>query len=233
MTEPLTTRTPGEPGGPPTPLPRRCPSRRPSKARRGCRWSGSCRSLALVIGASLLVRTVLPTGPHIDDRVRTAEGIEPGKTEVRYKEVDDRHGRDGRAARRPQARAGHACSSTASAASFAVEDTRFWVVRPRIGAAGVSGLGTLLSGAYIGVDAGISTQSGAQFVGLEAPPFVLRGEPGRSFVLRADDLGSLDVGSPVYYRRTRVGRVVGYTLDPEQRRAARCRSSSRRRTRSS
>ena len=45
---------------------------------------------------------------------------------------------------------------------------------------------------------------------------MLRGEPGAIFVLRAEDLGSLDVGSPVFYRRTRVGRVVGYTLDPER-----------------
>jgi paraquat-inducible protein B len=100
-----------------------------------------------------------------------------------------------------------------SAARFAVEDTTFWVVKPRIGVGGVSGLGTLLSGAYIGTDAGISTRSRSEFVGLEAPPLILRGEPGAIFVLRANDLGSLDVGSPVFYRRTPVGRVVGYTLD--------------------
>ena len=103
-----------------------------------------------------------------------------------------------------------------SAASFAVEDTTFWVVRPRIGTGGVSGLGTLLSGAYIGTDAGVSTKSRSEFIGLEAPPFVLRGEPGTIFVLRSDDLGSLDVGSPVFHRRTPVGRVVGYTLDAER-----------------
>jgi len=101
-----------------------------------------------------------------------------------------------------------------SAADLAVEDTRFWVVRPRIDTAGVSGLETLFSGAYIGVDAGTSPNEKKQFTGLEAPPFVLRGEPGRGFVLRTEDLGSLDVGSPIFYRRTRVGRVVGYMLDP-------------------
>jgi len=103
-----------------------------------------------------------------------------------------------------------------SAASLAVEDTNFWVVRPRIGVGGISGLATLVSGAYIGADAGVSTEDRKAFVGLEVPPFVLRGEPGRSFVLRAPDLGSLDVGSPIFYRRTRVGRVVGYTLDAEK-----------------
>jgi paraquat-inducible protein B len=103
-----------------------------------------------------------------------------------------------------------------SATRFAVDDTTFWVVRPRIGAAGVSGLGTLFSGAYIGTDAGVSEKSRSEFIGLEAPPFVLRGEPGRIFVLRSDDLGSLDVGSPVFHRRAPVGRVVGYTLDADR-----------------
>ncbi len=97
-----------------------------------------------------------------------------------------------------------------SAADVAVEDTKFWVVRPRIGTGGISGLGTLLSGVYIGVDAGTSEESQRRFVGLESPPFILSGEPGSSFSLVAGELGSLDVGSPVYYRRTRVGRVVGY-----------------------
>ena len=170
--------------------------------------------IAVVIGASLLVSSLLQAGPRVVIEFRTAEGLEPGKTEVRYKEVavgrvetvtlsEDRK------------RVLVGVRLDRSAAGLAVEDTHFWVVRPRIGTAGISGLNTLLSGSYIGVDAGTSTKSARQFVGLEAPPFVLRGEAGKSFVLRADDLGSLDVGSPVYYRRTRVGRVVGYTLDPK------------------
>jgi len=100
-----------------------------------------------------------------------------------------------------------------SAADVAVEDSRFWVVRPRVGVGGISGIGTLLSGAYIGVDAGQSEQARTAFLGLESPPDVLRGEPGAVFILRAGDLGSLDIGSPIYYHRTPVGRVVGYTLD--------------------
>ena len=169
--------------------------------------------VAIAIAASLLVRTVFLTGPRIEIEFASAEGVEAGKTDVRYKEVvigkvtsvslrDDRK------------RVVVGVQLDRSAAGFAVEDTAFWVVRPRIGAAGVSGLGTLLSGAYIGTDSGVSRKGRSEFVGLEAPPFVLRGEPGTVFVLHSDDLGSLDVGSPVFHRRARVGRVVGYTLDP-------------------
>jgi paraquat-inducible protein B len=169
--------------------------------------------LALAIGVGLVARNWLQRGPEIVIEFRTAEGLEAGKTQVRYKEVPV-----GKVTRVELSKDRQRVLATVeldkSAASMAVDDTRFWVVRPRIGTAGVSGLSTLLSGSYIGVDAGKSGETRKRFVGLEVPPFVLRNEPGRHFVLNASDLGSLDIGSPVYYRRTRVGRVVGYALDP-------------------
>jgi paraquat-inducible protein B len=170
---------------------------------------------ALLVGAVLIVRTVMQTGPTITISFRTAEGIEAARTEVRFKEVVV--GKVTRVALSPD----HeqvlvTVKLDKSAEHLAVADTRFWAVRPRVGLAGVSGLGTLFSGAYIGVDAGVSAEEKLLFTGLEAPPPQLRGEPGRNFILAAQDLGSLDVGSPVYYRRARVGRVVGYTLDPER-----------------
>ena len=169
--------------------------------------------VALVIGAVLVVRSVLQVGPEIEIEFRNAEGLEPGRTEVRFKEVVI--GRVKRVRLGPdRQKVLVSVGLVKSMEEIAVEDTRFWVVRPRIGSAGISGLGTLFSGAYIGVDAGASTEYRTAFVGLDSPPLLLRGEPGRSFVLRADDLGSLDVGSPVYHRRIRVGRVVGYALEP-------------------
>lgn len=200
---------PGEDEAPP-------PHPEPAIGRPG-RWRVSLVWLvpivAIVAGTVLGLRTWLGTGPTVTIAFRTAEGLDAGRTEVRYKEVVvGRVTRVGLSEDRQHVVA--TVSLDRAAADMAVEDTRFWVVRPRIGAAGISGLGTLLSGAYIGVDAGVSEKSQKKFTGLEAPPFVLRGEPGKSFVLDAPQLGSLDVGSPVYYRRTRVGRVVGHALDP-------------------
>jgi paraquat-inducible protein B len=167
--------------------------------------------VALVVGAVLVVRALLQTGPEITIEFRSGEGIEAGRTEVRFKEVVV--GRVKSVSLGPdRQRVLVTAALDRSVKSIAVDDTRFWVVRPRIGTGGVSGLGTLLSGAYIGVDAGASDQSRYEFVGLDQQPLVLRGEPGRAFVLHADDLGSLDVGSGVYHRRVRVGRVVGYAL---------------------
>ncbi len=168
---------------------------------------------ALVVGAVLVVRALTSVGPEITITFRSAEGLEPGRTEVRFKEVVV--GKVSRVALSPdRERVRVSVKLDKSVESLAVEDTRFWVVKPRVGLAGVTGLGTLFSGSYIGVDAGVSAESRTHFTGLEAPPLVLRDEPGRIFKLVAKDLGSLDVGSPVYYRRARVGRVVGYALDP-------------------
>jgi paraquat-inducible protein B len=210
-----------EPPEPPPPAPpsldaAELPQPRIAPARR---WHVSLvwllPAVAIAIGASLLFRSVFLIGPRIEIEFASADGVEAGKTDVRYKEVvigkvvsvslrgADKHVVVG-------------VQLDRSASNIAVEDTTFWVVRPRIGAAGISGLGTLLSGAYIAADAGISKESQSQYKGLEAPPLVLRGEPGSIFVLRSDDLGSLEVGSPVFHRRAAVGRVVAYTLDPNR-----------------
>lgn len=169
--------------------------------------------VALAVGVALLIRAVLSTGPQVTIDFHSANGLRPGKTEVRYKEVVV-----GRVEAVTLSEKRDHVQATVrldrSVSNIAVDDTRFWVVRPRIDTAGVSGIETLFSGAYIGVDAGESTKQRRHFTGLENPPFVLRGEPGRGFVLRTDDLGSLDVGSPILYKRNRVGRVVGYNLDP-------------------
>ena len=102
-----------------------------------------------------------------------------------------------------------------SAKSFARSDTRFWVVKPRVGLGGISGIGTLLSGAYIGVDPGKGGQAQTHFTGLEQPPAITSESHGSAFTLHSADLGSLDIGSPVYFRRLRVGQVVRYALDAD------------------
>ncbi|MEI2414992.1 MlaD family protein [Orrella sp. JC864] len=182
-------------------------------------WVWVVPLVAALVGLSMVVRTWLQTGPEITISFQTAEGLEIGKTQVRYKDVvigtvsniqlsEDRS--------KVLVRA----QLTRDAASLAREGTRFWVVRPRLGVSGVSGLGTLLSGAYIGMD--VSTpEEGAEtvteFVGLETPPEVTSDRPGTRYTLQADNLGSLDIGSPVYYRQIQVGRVIGYQLDESGR----------------
>ena len=171
-------------------------------------------ALAALVGLSLVINNRLQAGPQITISFQSAEGLDPGKTPVKYKNVVI-----GRVnSIRLSSDRSHVLVKVAlekSAESFATQGTRFWVVRPRIGLGGVSGIDTLLSGAFIGVDGGDSSTPEDEFKGLEIPPSVNHGAPGRSFVLHSDDLGSLDIGSPVYYRRIQVGRVVSYQLDKD------------------
>ncbi len=170
--------------------------------------------VAAVIGLSLAIGAYLSAGPVITITFQSAEGLQAGKTEVKYKNVvigkvstislsEDR------------SRVAVEVDLDKKASSFARKGTRYWVVRPRVGLGGVSGLGTLFSGAYIGADTGTSEESQYTFEGLETPPPLTHGEAGTSFMLKSSDLGSLDIGSPVYYRRIQVGRVVAYHLDKD------------------
>ena len=171
-------------------------------------------ALAALVGISLVVNAWLQAGPEITVSFQTAQGLAAGKTPVKYKDVVIGMVQKIRLSNDHS----HVLVKVAldkSAKSFATAGTRYWVVRPRIGLGGVSGVDTLFSGAYIGADTSDSKTPQDEFKGLETPPAVTHGEPGKSFVLHADDLGSLDIGSPVYFRRMQVGRVVSYQLDKD------------------
>jgi len=182
--------------------------------RWGFQWVWLLPAIAVVIGGWLAVRAVLSDGPTITIQFRSAEGIEAGKTRIKYKDVDVGVVKRVTLA---QDRAGVVVVADMSNAAeeLLVEDTSFWVVRARIAGGTVSGLSTLLSGSYIGMDPGKATESKREFVGLETPPVITTGLPGKQFALRAEDIGSLDLGSPVYYRRLEAGRVIAYELDKE------------------
>ncbi|HTH73018.1 MAG TPA: MlaD family protein [Trinickia sp.] len=168
--------------------------------------------VAALVGIALVAKSIVDRGPTITISFSTAEGLEPGKTKVKYKDVDIGSVKTIRLSR-DHSRVLVSVQLTKEADDFAVEDTRFWIVRPRIGTTGVTGLGTLLSGAYIGVDAGRSHESQSDFIGLEKPPAVTGDQKGRRFALHGASLGSIDIGSPIYYRRVQVGQVVGFSLD--------------------
>jgi paraquat-inducible protein B len=160
-----------------------------------------------------VVHEKLAQGITIEIRFHNAEGLEANKTKIRYKEVEIGEVSDISVSRDRKEVIVRA-SIHRNAKDYMVEDTRFWVVRPRVSASGITGLGTLVSGEYISADVGNSQVRRDEFVGLEAPPIVTSDLPGRGFVLHADDLGSLSIGSSVFYRHIEAGQVVGYTMDP-------------------
>ena len=170
--------------------------------------------VALVIGGWLVYKTLSEQGPIITISFKSAEGLEAGKTKIKYKNVE--LGQVAEIRLTPDlSNVLVVAELVKEAEDFLSGNTRFWVVRARVAAGQVSGLGTIFSGAYIGLDPGKPGLPATQFVGLEVPPVVTTDLPGRHFRLYAERLGSLDIGAPVYYRQIKVGQVVSYTLEPD------------------
>lgn len=170
--------------------------------------------VAVLVGISLVVHKVMQEGPTITVTFKTGSGLDANKTQVKYRNVVIGYVSDV-ALSKDQRSVDATIKLAKEAESFTREDSKFWVVRPRIGASGVSGIDTLLSGDYIGADIGQADTRVKRFEGLETPPPITYGEPGKRFTVRSADLGSLDVGSPVYFRKIPVGQVVAYALDAD------------------
>jgi paraquat-inducible protein B len=168
--------------------------------------------LAAALGIWVAVARIRSEGPKITIVFRSAEGLEAGKTKINYRGVDIGTITAIRLTKDHQ-RVITTAQMTPKTEDFLVEDTQLWVVRPRISGANVTGLGTLISGAYIGIEIGRSNEPKRDFVALETPPVVTGDAPGRFFVLKTSDLGSLDTGTPIFFRRLQVGQVASYVLD--------------------
>jgi paraquat-inducible protein B len=169
--------------------------------------------LVIAVGAFVAIQQKLAQGPSVDISFLDAEDLEANKTKIRYKDVEIGEVSDIHVSK-DRKRVIVTANIHGDASDYLVEDTRFWVVRPRITGGNISGLGTLVSGAYISVDVGHSITKKKNFQGLEVPPIVTSDLPGREYVLHAEDIGSLSVGSTVFYRHITAGQVVAYTLDP-------------------
>ena len=169
--------------------------------------------LAAVVAIGIAIQRIRSEGPTITIVFKAAEGIEAGKTFIRYKDV-----RIGLVSAvelsEDYTKVLVKAKIAKHAAGLMVADAKFWVVEPRITLSGVSGLSTLLSGNYIGFQAGKSAESQTLYFALDEAP-IITDEPGRQFKLKTPTLGSLGVGTPIYYRRLNVGQVTGYALAPD------------------
>jgi paraquat-inducible protein B len=169
---------------------------------------------AAVIGISLLIRNWENAGPQITISFLSGEGVQVGKTLVKYRDVTV-----GQVSAVVLSADHQTVVVTANlskaAAGLLKEDTQFWIVRPRFGVGSVSGLETLLSGVYIGMKTGTAARREHEFVGLENPPALAHGPHGRELQLHAARVGSLSIGSPVYFRQFQVGRVIDENLLPD------------------
>lgn len=167
--------------------------------------------VALIVALGIAVQKILHEGPTITIIFKKAEGIEAGKTFVKYKDVNIGQVESVRLSD-DFTKVVVTAKIEKSAEGLIVDDAQFWIESPRVTLSGISGFGTLLSGNHIGLEIGKSSKARRIFTGLELPPSITIDQPGRQFILRADTLGSIGIGSPIYYRQLNVGRVIGYDL---------------------
>ena len=168
-----------------------------------------------IVGGWLIVKTVSEEGPLITISFKTADGIEVGKTKVKYKNVeigvvenvqfsDD------------FSNVILTVQFNKGTESFFRRNTRFWVVKPQLSFRGATGLSTLISGAYIEIEPGKGVAQ-TNFVGLEEQPVVTSEAVGKKIVLIADKLRSIDTGSPIYYKGITAGEVLGHELGNDRK----------------
>ncbi len=169
--------------------------------------------VAAIAGAFLVYRTFTERGPSITIVLEAAAGIEPGKTPIKYRDVQ--LGVVEQVALSDTLRQVVVTARMDKSATPVLrQGTEFWVESARITASGVYGLSTLLSGSYIGMRPG-EGEPARHFVALDAAPVYQTDMPGKTYTLRADRLGSISAGAPIYFRGLQVGGILGYKLEED------------------
>jgi paraquat-inducible protein B len=167
--------------------------------------------VAALIGGWLTYKTISEKGPTITITFEDGAGLEVEKTKIKYKSIE--------IGKVTSVHISPDLSNVVVTAELGKtseghlsENTLFWVVRPRVGLGGISGLETLVSGSYIAIDPHPGP-SARTFTGLDKPPGVTGEDEGAQFQLRAENLGSTSPGTPIFYRDIEVGRVLNYELN--------------------
>ncbi|ARU87445.1 PqiB family protein [Pseudomonas sp. M30-35] len=189
-----------------------------AKKRPASNWSAIwvLPIIALLIGGWLAWKAYDQAGIMIEVRFPSGGGIEAGKTEVIYKGIAV--GKVKTVSLDTEGKADDVVATiemSKEAEGHLLAETRFWLVKPSVSLAGVTGLETLVSGNYIAVSPGKGEPT-LKFKALDEPPPLSSDTPGLHLTLKADRLGSIDKDSPIFYRQLKVGRVKDYVLDDDQ-----------------
>ncbi|QTF08125.1 intermembrane transport protein PqiB [Brenneria izadpanahii] len=172
--------------------------------------------VTVLIGAWILFYHFSHLGPQVTLVTSSAEGIEAGKTTIKSRSVDvgivesvelssDLHRVEIKARLHDDMD------------RLLKEDSAFWVVKPQVGRSGISGLGTLLSGAYIELQPGSHEAEKREFTLLDTPPLASPDAKGIRITLDSEQAGQLNAGDPVLFRGYRVGSVEASEFDPKER----------------
>lgn len=171
--------------------------------------------VAFIIGALLFFQILKEQGETISIRFAKGNGIIAGKTVVRYQGLEI--GRVKRVYFVDNLREVEVLAEiNAEARSLLRQDTKFWLVQPTASLAGVSGLDAIVSGNYITLLPG-EGESADEFIAEEDPPAVPVSDGDLLIHLVSDDIGSINVGANVYFRKVPVGNIADYRFTKDQK----------------
>ncbi len=169
--------------------------------------------LALIITAIMLWDNTLNKGPEVELTVSSADGIEAGKTLVKFRSVNV--GRVETVAIKDDLKSVRlGIRMNPGTDDLLLSDSKFWVVKPRIEVNSISGLDTLLGGSYIQISLGTSEENSYSFVAEEHPPVNPYNEDGVTVNLRSNGSENIPEGTVVEYKGVEVGNVATSRLDP-------------------
>lgn len=188
------------------------PQREPARRRRWPSLVWLVPALAIIAAFGLLFQNLATRGPLIEIVLDSASGLKAGETVIRYRDVD--------VGRVEAVRFSDDLTKVVvearmdqSVAPYLDDDAKFWVVSPKVSAQGITGLETVLTGSYINGSWDTEAETTlSRFTALDQPPLTPDGAPGIRIRLRAEDGGSLDLGSPIFYKRVEVGQVESKRL---------------------
>lgn len=167
--------------------------------------------IALCVAGYLIIKTISEQGTEISIIFANAEGMVPGKTQLKYKDVDIGLLKKIEILDKDEG-VKLFIDVKQEADKYLTDTARFWVVSPSIGLQGITGLQTILSGSFIEIDPGEGGGSKKEFTGLETPPVVTSNDKGTEFVLSTEKLSNINRGTPVIYKGLEVGSILGYRL---------------------
>jgi len=166
--------------------------------------------VAVLVSGWLIFKSVHDKGPEITIEFPTAEGLEIDKTKIKYLDVEI-----GKVTsitiNQDRKTISVSAQMNNGADNFLNKNTRFWVVRPEVGLAGVSGLGTLISGPYIEIAPGDGDPE-RYFIGMKSAPVLKTTTDGKQFILETTELGSMHPGTQIYFHGINAGEVLSHQL---------------------
>lgn len=170
--------------------------------------------VALVVGAWLIIQSINEKGTEIHITFKSAEGVTPGKTVIKYKDIQ--------VGKVTEVEFSNDLKKVIVTAEmdktmndYLSDKTTFWIKTAQLSLNKVEGLDTLLSGVYIVMAPKKGKGHVKEFMGLDHIPVVSNDTKGTTYILKANTIGSLDVGSPIYYKKLQAGTVTSYALDPD------------------